>query len=487
MPRITYNNQFFRSIAASGGPRLSIIRSFAKVLIVVCVGYLLMVNLSPALSNSLTLTEEAAPSQNFDELEVDSPPADTSTSVRADTQAAKLTAPAQAKTEETKVVEPVVDSAPAADKRGVDISQMSFEERVEHFLPKKDFLMPDEVDAIEDKIFAFNVPRPISLRLISDYIPIEWFRESGIKTGPLRATCDNCKLKLASEMPNGYKFDATWHTGCPSKAARPSEPQYTLCGCGEASIGTGGTYFRSRKQSNMCEHHASYKSEDDFWTTYSNMHFLPQKENVTRISDEMRHILAPITNADERRTFVAMHANCQGSSGRGTILSGIREEKLIDFDSYGNCWKSHDIKKFEPDKANWHWLDSQGNRDTTKTDVITNYLFSASMENTIDSDYVTEKRYQTLVANAIPVVFKRSDPESKKYLPHPESAIFPEDFDNSPTKLAEHMKKLKENPEMLKQQQLWKQEGITREFVRVLFHSSDYLPCRFCEFMATTK
>lgn len=66
-------------------------------------------------------------------------------------------------------------------------------------------------------------------------------------------------------------------------------------------------------------------------------------------------------------------------------------------------------------KSDWFWHDSEGNRDATKTKIATRYRVTASLENTKSEDYFTEKRYQALFANSIPLVFKNHN--SADFLP----------------------------------------------------------------------
>ncbi len=102
------------------------------------------------------------------------------------------------------------------------------------------------------------------------------------------------------------------------------------------------------------------------------------------------------------------------------------------------------------------------------------------MENTLDTDYFTEKRYQALVAASIPLVFRR--PNSAAFLPAPNSALFLEDFDNDGGQVARYIAGLTDQE--YAQLHAWKQQGISREFAKTLFHTWDFLACRLCEHFA---
>jgi hypothetical protein len=212
----------------------------------------------------------------------------------------------------------------------------------------------------------------------------------------------------------------------------------------------------------------------------------PAAWNVTTIADEVRRITTVRTLDPDKPLLVNMHSNCNGPSGRGKILAGIAAQNAIAMDSYGKCWNNRKATDFEPDRPNWHWHDSEGNRDTTKTDIVSRYPFTASMENTFDVDYFTEKRFQALVAGSIPLVFREPAPSSEQYLPHPRAAIFVEDHAKDPAQLAVLLKGLADNPERFAELQSWKREGVSRRFAKILFHSSDFLACRVCEAVAAT-
>ena len=117
-----------------------------------------------------------------------------------------------------------------------------------------------------------------------------------------------------------------------------------------------------------------------------------------------------------------------------------------------------------------------------KTDAARRHKFTASLENTFDVDYVTEKRYQAFVAGSVPIVFKGLN--SDDFLPGPNSAIVVEEFENSGHKIAEYLAKANVDPAEYAKWHEWKKTGIKREFVKILFHKWDFLACRLCEYFS---
>src|SRR5690606_37399253 len=94
----------------------------------------------------------------------------------------------------------------------------------------------------------------------------------------------------------------------------------------------------------------------------------------------------------------------------------------------GKCLHNVDIPPTKPSEKMW----AQGNDESgtahgksEKTQISARYKVVASLENTLDDGYITEKRYQALLAGSIPLVWKYGT--SVDFLPSPDSAIFPED------------------------------------------------------------
>ena len=157
---------------------------------------------------------------------------------------------------------------------------------------------------------------------------------------------------------------------------------------------------------------------------------------------------------------------------------------------YGGCWHNADPKNFEPPSRElWYWHDSEGNRDATKTNIISHYKFAEALENTKSRDYFTEKRYQAFFARTLPIIFGNDN--SAAFTPHPSSAIFVEDHGRDLTQqargLAEHLRYLDGNDTAYLEYFQWKRAGPSREFVKHLFKSRNYQLCRICEHISTLE
>ena len=136
-------------------------------------------------------------------------------------------------------------------------------------------------------------------------------------------------------------------------------------------------------------------------------------------SSDLRDVLMGKT-----KTIAWFVSNCNASSKREDFVEELREH--IDVDIYGQCGPLNC---------------SDGQRDVCLNMLSTDYKFYLSLENSFCRDYVTEKLWNALAGNAIPVVYGAVD--YSQFAPA-ESFIDFRDF-ASAQHLAEHLKYLDGN------------------------------------------
>jgi len=348
---------------------------------------------------------------------------------------------------------------------------MHFLERLEYYLPNRDYLFPTDVKSIEKKILTFDIPNHVSITFDA---PVENIAIS-TKNWPEKhkTQCPNC------EFVNDRSATVKWVPGCPSNPRKDYKEQILVCSCGESQKGTGSSYFNSGIH--KCDYDASFLNHD-FQDAYSHLHLTPpQYKKILTVSNEMERYLEMPPMQEDKAVFI--HSDC--GHERGTFVSKMIQEGIIPIDRYGKCWRNKDIKTIEPPREKWYWGDSQGNRDTTKTDVFTGYKFSFALENTKSRDYFTEKRYQSFLALTVPIVWKNDN--SEQYTPGENSVIYPEDHDNDPTELAKYLLRLTTDDKAYQKHMAWKKKGIRREFVKTLFKKTDFMACRICEKVSARK
>jgi len=115
--------------------------------------------------------------------------------------------------------------------------------------------------------------------------------------------------------------------------------------------------------------------------------------------------------------------NCRATNGREKYIEKLME--YVDVHSYGDCLNN---KPFPSDKS--------------RTDLIAEYKFYLSIENSNCQDYATEKLYDTLALSAVPIV---DGPASYAgYIPTNRSVIYMDAYPD-PKDLADYITYLHNN------------------------------------------
>lgn len=219
---------------------------------------------------------------------------------------------------------------------------------------------------------------------------------------------------------------------------------------------------------------ASFAAPPPFRTSYAHLHLVPPTVRVMNgPSDLVEQLLRPPpTRSDEVANATFVHSNCGGF--RGTFMERLIHSNQMTIARYGKCWHNANIGTIEPPKPDWFYGDSQANRDGVKTLLARRHPYTFALENTISPGYVTEKRYQALLGGSVPIIWEGSS----EYLPDEDAAVRVHPNDTPEDVL------VKLNERSYAERMAWKNRGIRREFVKTLFLSNDYLPCRICEYVA---
>ena len=160
-------------------------------------------------------------------------------------------------------------------------------------------------------------------------------------------------------------------------------------------------------------------------------------------------------------------SHCHTTSDREGYVQEL--QKYISVDIFGNCG-SHKC-------AHWNCLES----------LSKNYMFYLSFENSLCTDYVTEKFFTPLTHNIVPVVLGGAN--YSQYAP-PNSYINARDF-SSPKALADYLKYLQSNTSAYKEYFEWKKyfevfelqklRNTFETFHRNLSLYQDRAMCQLCE------
>jgi len=122
--------------------------------------------------------------------------------------------------------------------------------------------------------------------------------------------------------------------------------------------------------------------------------------------------------------------------------------------------------------------------DAPKECMLHHVMFSFSLENSFEDNYVTEKLWQPLKMGSIPIYSTNSVPSNRKFLPHPDAALFVEDFASLEI-LASYMLSISKNKTLwFKHAMAWRTlpvANLSRDFLMALNLSLVTLPCRVCD------
>ncbi|CEP17388.1 hypothetical protein [Parasitella parasitica] len=130
--------------------------------------------------------------------------------------------------------------------------------------------------------------------------------------------------------------------------------------------------------------------------------------------------------------------NCRATSGREKYIEKLME--YVDVHSYGNCLNN---KPFPSDKS--------------RSDLIAEYKFYLSAENSNCEDYATEKLYDTLSLSAVPIV--DGPPSYNGYIPTNRSVIYMDAYPD-PKDLADYINYLHNNDTAYLQYLSFRQHAI---------------------------
>jgi Glycosyltransferase family 10 (fucosyltransferase) C-term len=284
--------------------------------------------------------------------------------------------------------------------------------------------------------------------------------------------------------------DAAIDLSCPARqnpSLRAFPDQLTFGSCGESQAGSGAHYFaRGRAE---FDHDASFEDTGGiFHKTYAHLHLSPPAPefNLTAlfsVTDMVRELLRPPPAARLGTPEEAMFTHNDCGHRRGAFVREVVEARQAGVAGYSKCFANHDGKAYEPKQ--FYFGDCEGTRDSVKTLLSSLHKFTFSLENTLSRDYITEKRYQALLGRSVPIVWNNHN--SLDYLPDPDAAVVVDPVATDPVELAKRLRADAADEARYAKYFEWKKRGLRADYVRRLFLSSDFQPCRICEFVAHTR
>jgi alpha-1,3-fucosyltransferase len=159
-------------------------------------------------------------------------------------------------------------------------------------------------------------------------------------------------------------------------------------------------FLDSSKWNNYFNWTMSYRLESDIRLLYGRVR---RKDSAPASRSEARQMIKETHQRSRNflrgrnRSVAWMASHCETNSKREAYVTELR--KYIDVDVFGECGK------YKCRRNGTHWISDPRCYDF----LAANYKFYLSFENSICSDYVTEKFFEILAHDMVPVVYGGAD------------------------------------------------------------------------------
>jgi hypothetical protein len=157
--------------------------------------------------------------------------------------------------------------------------------------------------------------------------------------------------------------------------------------------------------------------------------------------------------AQSPAVYIASHAVQQRDQFVAELM------RHIPIDCLGTRLRNHRIKGFASG------VERSGNGGLSMPDVLKYYRYYIAFENSIATDYVTEKIYHALSCGIVPVY--HGAPNIRQFLPHDDAAILASDF-SSPAELADYMNHLTLDSQAYARHLAWRQRPLSESFTNLV-------------------
>ncbi|RIB11691.1 Glycosyltransferase Family 10 protein [Gigaspora rosea] len=173
-----------------------------------------------------------------------------------------------------------------------------------------------------------------------------------------------------------------------------------------------------------------------------------------------------------------MASNCDSQNNRDDYVKKLMQH--ITVHSFGQCLHNQEVPDDIRDKYGLEKGDAAYWKKymyELKRDVLMRYKFVLAFENSNCEGYVTEKVYDPLLIDAIPIYMGATDIDD--YVP-PHSIIKVTDFKNVED-LANYINEVANNQTLYDSYFEWKKDKTYKSFCKICRQSEESIFCRFLE------
>ena len=272
---------------------------------------------------------------------------------------------------------------------------------------------------------------------------------------------ENCTADIRFRFGYGECTARSW----PQK--RKASQLYSSA-TGEARSGSAYHYHNAeaRKDEDVS---VCFSEQCDISFSFSEFASLLPHKSKTKISHVAAQWMQPLQMQSKVATSHALfvNSNCNTISSRTLLITDLRSAG-VRIDSAGQCMRNVDLLRELPqDTSRYH----------AKLRLAARYKFLFALENTVESEYITEKLHHAYLCGSIPIVWKRDIVE--KYVPK-NSFVAVDDY-ASTEELARAIIRLYDNETEYKTYFEWKDVGVSTEVVKMWFRTIDLVGCQLCE------
>ena len=183
-------------------------------------------------------------------------------------------------------------------------------------------------------------------------------------------------------------------------------------------------------------------------------------------------LVALTPRASAENAVVYIQSNCGAKSGRDDILRRIMDMGVV-VEARGSCMNNAPLVP----------------RDQSKSEAMKDYLFCATMENSLVHDYVSEKMWDGMSAGCLPIYY--GAPNIADHLPSANSVIDYLALGGTPEALAAELRRLAGDRAAYEAKMAWRTAPLESlgEGYRLLEADTraEHSQCRLCKLVAVMR
>jgi len=177
--------------------------------------------------------------------------------------------------------------------------------------------------------------------------------------------------------------------------------------------------------------------------------------------------------AQKRNAVVYIQSNCGATSGRDEILQ-LLIRLGIAVEARGACLNNAPLV----------------DRNQGKGEAMKEYLFCATMENSVVADYVSEKVWDGLAAGCLPIYY--GAPNIGEHLPSPEAVVDYAALGGTPEALALELRRLAADEGAYEKKMAWRRaplESLGEGYQKLVAEATnkEHSQCRLCKLVAAMR